>query len=181
MKKSTLTLGMLLAGTVLLSGCSGATQVSSGQNVTNSNPTSSSSVSTEKLSHKYNVIFEMDIPDDSPTAHRWEAGLTNIRNLMAEFGPDVQIELVAHGAADGLFLKNPVKNAQGIVSNNVPAYEKELKDLSDKGVLLRMCRNTMKKIGATENDLYPFVKTVQTGVGEVVKREAEGWQYIKAE
>jgi intracellular sulfur oxidation DsrE/DsrF family protein len=44
-----------------------------------------------------------------------------------------------------------------------------------------MCRNTMENIGSHENDLYSFVKTVPSGVGEVVKRQKEGWQYIKAE
>lgn len=142
---------------------------------------SGSDSNSSKADHKYNVLFEYDIPNDEPQKDRWQKGLNNIDNLMDEYGEDVHIEVVAHGDGGPFFLKNPVKNSDGEVTKNVPSYKKQLKEFAEKGVDLRMCENTMANIGADKDDLYSFVGTVSSGVGEVVKRQKEGWQYIKAE
>ena len=41
------------------------------------------------------------------------------------------------------------------------------------------CENTMRKKKVTKEPLLPFVTTVDSGVAEVVRKQEEGWAYIK--
>ena len=42
------------------------------------------------------------------------------------------------------------------------------------------CENTMKKKGVTKGQLHAFVSTVDSGVAEIVRRQEQGWSYIKS-
>ena len=58
------------------------------------------------------------------------------------------------------------------------AYEARLKQLSDRGVKLLACRNSMKNRKVKTEDLFPFAGQVDSGIAEIVKKQEAGWAYI---
>jgi len=119
--------------------------------------------STNKPHHR--VIFEVSV--DGP--EKWEAILNNVENLQKAFGSDqTQIEVVGHGKGLGLLRK----------TNDTLASRME--KIAGTGVVFAACQNTMRKMNVTKEELLPFVTTVDSGVAEVVRRQEQGWSYIKA-
>jgi intracellular sulfur oxidation DsrE/DsrF family protein len=50
--------------------------------------------------------------------------------------------------------------------------------MSFRGLVL--LENTMRKKNVCRADLLPFVTTVDSGVAEVVRKQEQGWSYIKS-
>lgn len=66
-----------------------------------------------------------------------------------------------------------------VVAADNPLAE-QLKTLSTGGVRFRACENTMRRMKVAPAALLPFVTTVDSGVAQLVRRQIEGWAYIKA-
>lgn len=111
----------------------------------------------------------MDIVLHLNELSRWEMAFGNIKNILAG-NFDANIEIVIHG--------EPLKR---LTVNEAEKLEilKELQDLSNQGVDIMACNNTMNKMGLTKDDMCPFVKIVPAGVIEIVKKQQEGYSYIK--
>jgi len=110
----------------------------------------------------YQVIFQLneaDIP-------RINLVLNNINNLRADL-EEVEIELVAYAQGVVLYLKE-----------DNPQLER-LQDLQKKGVQLAVCNNTMRSLDLKPEDLLDKVKVVPSGVGELVRKQKDGWIYIR--
>ena len=96
------------------------------------------------------------------------AGLGNVENLREALGAgSAQVEVVAHGKGLGDLMKTNT------------ALAERMQKLSDSGVAFVACENTMRKNSVTKEQLFPFVTTVDSGVAQVVRRQAEGWSYVK--
>jgi uncharacterized protein len=60
-----------------------------------------------------------------------------------------------------------------------------MSDLSKKGVRFRACRNSLNKmktegrISITESELPDFIEIVPAGITEVIRRQHEGYAYLK--
>ena len=54
-----------------------------------------------------------------------------------------------------------------------------LRELQNKGVTLVACNKTMESQKLEPEDLLEGVKVVPSGVGELVKKQSEGWIYIR--
>ena len=81
--------------------------------------------------------------------------------------PDATIELVCHGPGLEFLLKDK--------SRYVNRLEKmKLKDVSFVG-----CEFTMSQRNYKKEDLVPFAQTVPLGIAEIVKKQADGWLYVK--
>src|ERR1035437_5502243 len=121
--------------------------------------------STHPSERKHRVLFELT--SDSP--EQWDAVLNNIENLRNAFGAEnTQVELVVHGPGLGMLL---------------PANEKakdRMRKLAGPDVIFVACENTMKRKNVKKDDLLDFVTTVDSGVAEVVRRQEQGWSYIKS-
>jgi intracellular sulfur oxidation DsrE/DsrF family protein len=114
---------------------------------------------------RHSVLFELT-SDDS---HDWTAALNNIENLRKAFGPEhTQIELVVHG--EGLPM---------LVAGSNPVQER-ITGLIGGGVVFAACQNTMKRQNVTAAQLIPGVVTVDSGVAEVVRKQEQGWAYIRS-
>lgn len=114
---------------------------------------------------KHRVV--MEVSTDDPKA--WEAALNNIENLRNALGPEAStVELVAHGGGLEMLLG----------ANHVQAQRME--KLAAGPVVFAACENTMKRKKVTRDDLLPFVTTVDSGVAEVVRKQEQGWSYVKA-
>jgi intracellular sulfur oxidation DsrE/DsrF family protein len=118
--------------------------------------------STEKV-HRIVVQVTADGEDV------WNGLLSQVENLRKGFAPEkVEIEIVVHGNASGLVL---AKNAA--VSDRVQKIEAT-------GTNVAYCSNTQKKNNVKAEELTPGVTIIPSGIVQVIKRQEEGWAYIKA-
>jgi hypothetical protein len=102
-------------------------------------------------------------------AEAWEAILTNVENLQRAFdGEPVDVEIVAHGGGLALLTKD-----------NAPMAER-IARFAGSGVVFVACENTMRKRNVTKEQLFPVVKTVPSGVAEVVRQQEAGRSFLKA-
>jgi uncharacterized protein len=130
------------------------------------------SVATAMLAHaqqnaapaKPRVVFQMNMPSES-----WNQLLGNVGNLQKSFGAEnVQIEVVFYG-----------KGLTALLKTN-KEYEERLKKLTDQGVVLGACQNSMRLMKVTGDDIFPFSTQVDSGVAELVRKQEAGWIYIRA-
>jgi len=78
----------------------------------------------------------------------------------------VDVEIVAYGPGLGMLAAESKVAARlnGAMDNNVP---------------LLACGTTMKKAKLTAADLAGGVKVVPAGVIHIMKRQSEGWSYVR--
>jgi intracellular sulfur oxidation DsrE/DsrF family protein len=99
----------------------------------------------------------------------WNAAINQIENLKKGLAPDsVEIELVTHG------------NAAGFVLAKNTAVSARIQKIEAAGAQVTFCANTQKKNGIQAEELTPGVTVIPSGIVQVVRRQEEGWSYIKA-
>ena len=112
---------------------------------------------------KQRVIFQ--VSDNDPG--KWSLALNNAKNVQTDLGKDkVQIEIVAYGPGLGM-LKSDSKVAD------------RLAGALDDSVGLIACENTMHQTKVTRDQMYDGIAYVQAGVTHIMKRQQEGWAYIR--
>ena len=109
---------------------------------------------TAKLSH-YDALYVLNSGDDEKirSTLRFISNVLEDRRLKGK----LHIELIAFYYGVNVYKKNG-------------PYEKQLKDLYDKGVTLAECNNTMLAMKISRNELFPFVVYVPSGNGEIILR-----------
>jgi len=112
----------------------------------------------------YRVLFHID----EGSIARANMVLHNIQNLIDDLGEEtVDVALVANGEGVRAVIKSP----------NV--HKGRIKRLAEQGVRFLACANSLRFFGLTEDDLLDPVDVIPAGVSELVKRQAEGWAYIR--
>ena len=112
---------------------------------------------------KYRVLIHFDEADEKKQA----SVLRNVRNVLEDLGVDqTQVELVAHGPGLDIFLD------QSTVADGVA-------ELQARGVIMAACRNTLRERNIAQERLLPGVQIVSSGIGELVRRQQEGWIYVR--
>jgi len=113
---------------------------------------------------KYRVVF--DLTAEGP--ERWDGALRNVENVRKALGPEnVEVQLVVHGKAYPLLQKTNTE------------MEGRLRGLTEGGVRLSLCQNTMKRFNVSKESLFPFADTVDAAMAELVRKQDAGWAYIK--
>src|SRR5206468_4612441 len=113
---------------------------------------------------KYKAVFAVSDADPA----RWNMVLGNMRNAQADLGADnLLIELVAYGGGIGM-LKADAETAAR-VSEAVAA-----------GAVVSACENSMRGYRLTRAQLNPQAGTVPSGVGHLIRRQNEGYAYIRS-
>jgi hypothetical protein len=109
------------------------------------------------------VVFQVS----DPVPGKWSLTLNNVSNLQDALGDkNVEIEVVVYGPGiDMLKLDSPVSD--------------RINDAVNAGVKIVACENTMKAKKLTKDDMLGSIGYVPGGVVEIVKREGEGWAYIR--
>ena len=98
---------------------------------------------------------------------RWQLVLNNVKNLQDDLGADkVTVEVVAYGPGIGMLKFDAPTNSR--VSEAIKA-----------GVIVNACENTMRNQKLVRADMHPNVTYVPAGVVEIVKRQHEGWAYLR--
>jgi hypothetical protein len=112
---------------------------------------------------KQKVIFQVSDADPA----KWALALNNARNVQTELGKEnVLIEIVAYGPGLGM-LKAESK------------VEARLAQALEDNVGLIACENTMHNTKTTKADMYSGISYVSAGVTHLMKRQHEGWAYIR--
>jgi len=98
---------------------------------------------------------------------RWNLALNNVRNLQDELGAaNVAVEIVAYGPGIGMLKFDAPTNSR--VSEAIKA-----------GVTVQACENTMRNQQLVRADMHPGVTFVPAGVVQIVKRQHQGWAYLR--
>lgn len=112
---------------------------------------------------KQRVIFQ--VSDNDPA--KWNLALNNAKNVQTDLGKDnVQIEIVAYGPGLGML------KADSKVGDR-------LAGALDDSVGLIACENTMHNTKVTRDQMYSGIAYVMAGVTHIMKRQQEGWAYIR--
>ncbi|MDG5778757.1 DsrE family protein [Haloarculaceae archaeon H-GB11] len=73
-----------------------------------------------------------------------------------------------------------VANASGIeLVRSDSDYAEEIADLSQGAVQFVACEKSMQAAGLTRDDVLDVVETAPTSVGELTRRQEDGYHYIK--
>lgn len=98
---------------------------------------------------------------------KWNEVLVNIHNIQIELGQkNVAIAVVAIGPGLGML------NAESLAANGV-------QDALAAGVEFVACGNSMKAQKIAKEDLIEGVKISVAGYVELMKRQQQGWAYLR--
>ncbi|TAK85376.1 MAG: hypothetical protein EPO20_10105 [Betaproteobacteria bacterium] len=112
---------------------------------------------------RYKVVLQ--VSDNDPA--KWNLALNNARNIQQDLGKgNVDVEIVAYGPGLGM-LKMESKVAD------------RLAQALDNNVALLACENTMRNTKVQKSDMYGGIGYVDAGVVHIMKRQREGWAYVR--
>jgi len=112
---------------------------------------------------KAKVVFQVSDADPA----KWNLTLNNVKNVQADLGAaNVEIEVVAYGPGIGIL------KAESVAGNRV-------RDAIGSGVAVMACENTMQNQKLAKDDMLPGIGYVPAGVVELIKRQQQGWAYIR--
>lgn len=103
---------------------------------------------------------------DEEGEDKYRAVLRNVGNLVTDLGDEVMVELVAHGPGIGVCLTDS-------------SLAEDLQGLMGRGVVVMACENTLEMKGIARDRLAAGVATVPSGVGELVRKQQQGWAYVR--
>ena len=110
---------------------------------------------------KYKVVFQLS--NNDTIVHK--GFVKQLDNLLVAMH-NIDIEVVVHGPG-ATFLTNDSK------------FKAEIARLSDSGIKFLICRNTLKEKKINETELLPQASIIPAALAHIIKRQAEGWSYIK--
>ncbi|BFI75589.1 DsrE family protein [Sulfurisphaera ohwakuensis] len=90
--------------------------------------------------------------------------LRSVINLYNDI-KDAEIEVVFHQSAIKALLKD--SETRSIIE-----------DLTKKNILIVGCENSIRSQNLSHDQLIPGIKIVTSGVGEIVRKQSEGWIYL---
>jgi intracellular sulfur oxidation DsrE/DsrF family protein len=107
----------------------------------------------------------IQVSDSLP--EKWNLALNNARNLQEAIGRDkVDVEIVAYGPGIEMF------KMESEVGNKVDKAIAE-------GVKIVACQNTMKARKLTQTDMLMSIDYVPAGVVEIMRKQQQGWAYLR--
>lgn len=123
----------------------------------------SASTQAGQKSERYRVVLQVSDADPA----KWNLALNNARNVQEDLGKgNVDVEIVAYGPGLGM-LKADSKVAD------------RLAQALDGNIGLLACENTMRNTKVQKSDMYAGIRYVDAGVVHIMKRQREGWSYVR--
>ena len=112
---------------------------------------------------KHKVVFQVSDADPQ----KWNLTLNNAKNVADELGEDaVEMEIVVYGPAIGMLKADS-------------AVGKRVADALKSGTKVVACENTMKTQKLVYADMLPNIGYAPAGVVELMKKQREGFAYIR--
>jgi intracellular sulfur oxidation DsrE/DsrF family protein len=112
---------------------------------------------------KLSVVWDLSSADTTVQA----AVFRQINNAKAQVS-DLQVEVVFHGQAILAVLNDSLQ------------FASRVKMAKEKGVNLAVCNNSLKRLKIDPSKLMPETTIVPSAVVELIKKQADGWSYLKA-
>lgn len=107
----------------------------------------------------------LQVSDGDP--HKWTLALSNAYNVLNGVGEErVELEIVVYGPGIGMLKRNSA------VHDRVASALKS-------GIRIVACENTMSGQHLTPADMLPQVGYVAAGVVELMRRQQQGWAYVR--
>jgi uncharacterized protein len=120
--------------------------------------------STMPTSQKQQKIA-IQMSDNDPA--KWNLALNNAKNVQDELGvANVEVEIVAFGPGIQMLKLDSVVNSR-------------IGEASKAGVKVLACENSMRKLKVSKDDIAPTVGYVPAGVVHLMRRQTEGWAYLR--
>lgn len=121
-------------------------------------------VMSQSPAAKNKVVFQVSDAD----AQKWNLALNNARNVQDDLGGSdaVELEIVVYGPGIGM------------LKGDSPVA-KRVADALKSGVKVVACENTMKAQKLVYADMLPAIGYVPAGVVELMKKQQEGYAYIR--
>ena len=119
---------------------------------------------TFSQSFPYNVVIDITSNDTTvqQSVMRWVKGITK------EY-KDANVEVVFYG------------KSLDMISKGKSTLEQDIAEYSQKqNVSFTVCEQAMKRNNVSKDQLITGVKSVPDGIYQIIKRQHEGWGYIKA-
>lgn len=108
------------------------------------------------------VVIQVSTPEQK----LWNQALNYLENLGEIYGPgNVEMELVALGLGIGVLT---LESTQG----------PRIADALKVGVHVSACEVTMRRQRLDRLDMLPGIGYVPAGLGQIIKRQRQGWAYI---
>ncbi len=112
---------------------------------------------------QHRIVFQLTSADTN--VHKML--VRQLGNVLAA-APNSKIEVVCHGPGIAM-----LTTRQTIVHAKVS-------ELKGKGIDFVVCENTLKEKKVTKEEIIPEAAFVKAGIIEIVKKQEEGWSYIRA-
>lgn len=107
----------------------------------------------------------IQVSDNDPK--KWELAMGNAKNIQNDLGKEnVDLEIVTFGPGI-MMLKAHSKADKGV------------SEMINSGVKVVACQNTMAKEKLKKEDMLPVVGYVPSGVVEILKKQEEGYAYLR--
>jgi len=107
----------------------------------------------------------IQVSDNDPA--KWNLALNNAKNLQDDVGAaNVDIEIVAY------------RPGIGMLKMDAPVAGR-VADAMKAGVKVIACENTMRGQKLTKDDMAANISYVPAGVTEIMKKQGEGWAYLR--
>jgi intracellular sulfur oxidation DsrE/DsrF family protein len=117
---------------------------------------------TIQAQNRHKVVIQFTDSDSVSQA----SVLGQVKNIKNDL-PDTDIEVVCHGPGLDLLVRKTSKVAAQIA------------EWKSKGVTFAACSNTMKRRGVKPEDLQQEATIVPSAMTQLIKRQEEGWSYVK--
>lgn len=111
---------------------------------------------------QYKVVFQLSSNDNAV----YKSLISQLKNLLAAMD-NVKVEVVINSLGIEFIDKDSV-------------FESQILELMMVGVTFVICNNTLNSNNKTMEDIISGVQVVPAVVAHLVKRQYEGWAYIKA-
>jgi intracellular sulfur oxidation DsrE/DsrF family protein len=112
---------------------------------------------------KQRVVIQMSDGD----SQKWNLALNNAKNIQEDLGAaNVEVEIITYGPGLGMLL------ADATTANRVT-------DAVKAGIKVYACQNTMRGMKLSAADMNPAVGYVPSGATAIMKRQTEGWAYLR--
>ena len=112
---------------------------------------------------RHRIVIQ--VSDNDPT--KWNLALNNAKNLQDDVGAaNVDIEIVAYGPGIGMLKLESPTGAR-------------IADAMKANVKVLACENTMRGQKLTKDDMLTGISYVPAGVTEIMKKQGEGWAYLR--
>ncbi|MBC3909354.1 DsrE family protein [Undibacterium umbellatum] len=116
-----------------------------------------------QAAQKSKVVFQVSDGESK----KWELALHNVRNVINDMGKDnIEVEIVAYGPGIDMFkFESPAAS--------------RIDEIIKMGVRVVICENTMRALKITKADMLDNLAYVDAGVSQLIKRQQQGYAYIR--